>query len=167
MIGWAVAGIPVEEYLFWFAFAWMVPFLYSGLSASPRIARLSAPASPNPAPALRSAGSSELPKARGYWGWWLIGSVIFILAALPWVGKRICWRALGWATAIFVSLMFLSESIALHWKWWIWNEDILWGPKVLQIPLEEFLLYFAIVPLLAVMQIMIQSRLPPRGGKTP
>lgn len=33
MIGWDIFGTPVEEYLFWFAFAWFCPFLYSGLVA--------------------------------------------------------------------------------------------------------------------------------------
>lgn len=31
LIGWNIAGTPVEEYIFWYSFAWMIPFLYSGL----------------------------------------------------------------------------------------------------------------------------------------
>jgi hypothetical protein len=31
-LGWFPGGIPVEEYLFWFAFAWLIPFAYSGLA---------------------------------------------------------------------------------------------------------------------------------------
>jgi len=30
LIGWSILGTPVEEYLFWFSFAWLVPFFYSG-----------------------------------------------------------------------------------------------------------------------------------------
>lgn len=33
LIGVNVWGAPLEEYLFWFPFAWMITFLYSGLSA--------------------------------------------------------------------------------------------------------------------------------------
>jgi hypothetical protein len=33
LLGWDIGGAPVEEYLFWFAYAWMIPFLYSGLIA--------------------------------------------------------------------------------------------------------------------------------------
>ena len=35
LVGVEVFGVPIEEMLFWFAFAWMIPFVYSGL-ASPR-----------------------------------------------------------------------------------------------------------------------------------
>jgi hypothetical protein len=31
LVGVDLWGAPIEEYLFWFAFAWFVPFLYSGL----------------------------------------------------------------------------------------------------------------------------------------
>jgi len=32
LLGIILWGAPIEEYLFWFAFAWMIPFLYSGLA---------------------------------------------------------------------------------------------------------------------------------------
>jgi hypothetical protein len=31
-LGINILGAPLEEYLFWFAFAWLVPFAYAGLS---------------------------------------------------------------------------------------------------------------------------------------
>ena len=34
-IGIQWLGAPLEEFLFWFAFAWMIPFLYAGLRRSP------------------------------------------------------------------------------------------------------------------------------------
>ncbi len=34
LIGWNILGAPAEEYLFWFAFAWFLPFLYSGCAAA-------------------------------------------------------------------------------------------------------------------------------------
>lgn len=33
LVGLDVLGVPVEEMLFWFAFAWFIPFAYSGLAA--------------------------------------------------------------------------------------------------------------------------------------
>ncbi len=33
MIGISLLGEPVEEHLFWWAFAWMIPFGYAGLIA--------------------------------------------------------------------------------------------------------------------------------------
>lgn len=35
LLGLDLWGAPVEEYLFWFAFAWAIPFLYSGLACRP------------------------------------------------------------------------------------------------------------------------------------
>ncbi|MBN1594595.1 hypothetical protein JW933_01580 [candidate division FCPU426 bacterium] len=32
LLGINLWGAPIEEYLFWFAYAWMIPFLYSGLA---------------------------------------------------------------------------------------------------------------------------------------
>lgn len=33
LIGFALWGAPLEEYLFWFAFAWMIPFGYAGFAS--------------------------------------------------------------------------------------------------------------------------------------
>ncbi|MEW6515763.1 MAG: hypothetical protein AB1439_02495 [candidate division FCPU426 bacterium] len=33
LLGLDLLGAPVEEYLFWFAFAWMIPFGYAGLAS--------------------------------------------------------------------------------------------------------------------------------------
>lgn len=102
----------------------------------------------------------ELPsKGKGYWGWWLIVTVSFAAAVLPWFWRNTHWRALGVTTAIFATMMFVVENWALYWHWWIWNGKIMWGPKVGLVPLEEFLIYFAIVPALVAMQNLVQSGL--------
>lgn len=33
LVGLDFWGVPIEEYLFWFAFAWMIPFGYAGLAS--------------------------------------------------------------------------------------------------------------------------------------
>jgi hypothetical protein len=33
LLGVELWGAPLEEYLFWFAFAWMIPFGYAGLAS--------------------------------------------------------------------------------------------------------------------------------------
>lgn len=92
------------------------------------------------------------PRRGLYWLWWLIGCAGVLAGALPWLYRNIRWRALAWVTAVFVALMFACESAALHFNWWIWNEAQLLGPKVGLIPLEEFLLYFMVPPVLAILQ---------------
>jgi len=92
-----------------------------------------------------------------YWFGWMIGTLVQVLICLPWVWKRIHWRALAMASAVFVPIMFITENLALHWGWWVWTDDKLLGPKVLLVPLEEFLLYFLIVPSLVAIQILLQK----------
>jgi len=91
-----------------------------------------------------------------YLVWWLIGVLTQILLCLPLVIKRIHWCALAVTSIFFIVIMYVVETIALYWGWWIWNEQQLWGPKVGLIPLEEFLLYFLVVPSLVTFQSIIQ-----------
>jgi len=92
-----------------------------------------------------------------YWIWWVIIPVIYILSMLPVVIKRIHWRALVVTSGLFILSMVVLENIALYYGWWIWNENKLLGPKVLLVPLEEFLTYFVGGPFLVVCQILIRK----------
>ncbi len=90
-----------------------------------------------------------------YWIWWVIGPLIQVIVTLPLVLKRIHLRALLITSAFFIVAMFGMENLAIYWGWWIWNEQKLWGHKVLLVPLEEFLLYLIAVPLVIVIQILL------------
>lgn len=96
-------------------------------------------------------------RKRLYLIWWVVGVLAQILACLPMAWKRLKWRALGWTSLGFVVLMFGAENLALYWGWWVWNEQLLWGPKVWLVPLEEFLLYFLVVPSVVSIQILVQT----------
>ncbi|MBN1594596.1 hypothetical protein JW933_01585 [candidate division FCPU426 bacterium] len=96
-------------------------------------------------------------KKRLYLVWWVAGVLLQVLASLPFVFKKIHWRALLLTSLVFLGIMYLSETLALYWGWWVWNEDLLWGPKVGLVPLEEFLLYFLVVPSLVCIQCVVQG----------
>jgi lycopene cyclase domain-containing protein len=164
-IGIEWLGAPLEEYLFWFAFSWMIPFLYSGFRQNQKTVaepgRLAAQpekcASTKPefdvklkAPEDNSPGVTQAKKL--YLIWWVLGTLAVIAGLLPFFRKKIDWSALLKTSAIFIVIMTAAESAGLYWKWWIWNPAQLLGPKVGLIPLEEFSLYFLVVPLLVVFQ---------------
>ena len=90
-----------------------------------------------------------------YWIWWVIGPLIQVIVTLPLVFKRIHLRAILITSAFFIAAMFSLENLAIYWGWWIWNEQKLWGPKVLLVPLEEFLLYLIAVPAVITIQILL------------
>ncbi len=98
-------------------------------------------------------------KKRLYLIWWVIGTLIQVLLTLPFIWKRINFKAFAWTFLIFIVLMFSVESLALYWGWWVWNEQELWGIKVGLVPLEEFLLYFLVVPSLVTIQNLIELTL--------
>ncbi|MCD4814366.1 lycopene cyclase domain-containing protein [bacterium] len=100
---------------------------------------------------------------RLYLVWWLLGVLIQVIAGLPFCLKKIQWKSLLWTTLVFLVIMTISETIALHWGWWIWNENQIWGVKIGLIPLEEFLLYFLVVPSLVVFQSWFQLLLDKLG----
>jgi lycopene cyclase domain-containing protein len=92
-----------------------------------------------------------------YWVWWVAGSLVGVLAALPFLRKKIHGRALLVASVLFILSMFVSETLAIYQGWWIWNDQKLLGPKVGLIPLEEFALYFVCVPSVVVIQLFFQK----------
>lgn len=96
-------------------------------------------------------------KKQLYLAWWLLGVFLQVFISLPFIIKRIHWKALSLTSLVFIVIMYISETIALYWGWWVWNENQLWGPKVGLIPLEEFLLYFLVVPSLVAFQCVIQN----------
>jgi lycopene cyclase domain-containing protein len=96
-------------------------------------------------------------KKQLYLVWWLLGVFLQIIISLPFIIKRINWKALGLTSLVFIVIMYASESIACYWGWWVWNENQIWGPKVGLIPLEEFLLYLLVVPSLVAFQCVIQN----------
>jgi lycopene cyclase domain-containing protein len=88
--------------------------------------------------------------------WWLLGSIAFIASGLPWVWRRMQWRALLLVGGPFIILIFIIESLALQRGWWTWNAARLLGPRIGRVPLEECLLYVVVVPVLVVMQLLLQ-----------
>ncbi|MEW6515764.1 MAG: hypothetical protein AB1439_02500 [candidate division FCPU426 bacterium] len=106
-------------------------------------------------------------RKRLYLIWWVVGVLVQVLACLPVAWKRIRWRALLWTSLGFLGLMFAVESLALYWGWWVWNEQLLWGVKVGVVPLEEFLLYFLVVPSVITLQALIQALFCPRPASPP
>jgi lycopene cyclase domain-containing protein len=96
--------------------------------------------------------------------WWLLGSIAFIAAGLPWVWRRMQWRALLLVGGPFIVLMFAVESLALLRGWWTWNAARLLGPRIGRVPLEECLLYVVVVPVLVVMQLLLQRLWGLRGA---
>jgi lycopene cyclase domain-containing protein len=106
-----------------------------------------------------SGTAGAAPRRKLYWFWWLVGTAVWVAAALPWVFRKVRWRALLGTIAVFVVLIFASEIVAVHQGWWVWNEALLLGPKVLGVPLEEFLLYFFVVPAVVVIQHLLERLL--------
>lgn len=81
-----------------------------------------------------------------YWFWWLLGVCAQVVILLPGVIKSLHFRAMLTTSCLFVVLIFVLENLGIYLGWWIWNERKILGPKVLLLPLEEFLLYFVVVP---------------------
>lgn len=106
-------------------------------------------------------------RKRLYLIWWVVGVLAQIAACLPAAWKHLRWRALAWTSLGFIALMFCVETLALYWGWWIWNEQLLWGPKVWLVPLEEFLLYFLVVPSVVTIQVLTQAMFCRRGDPRP
>lgn len=90
---------------------------------------------------------------RLYWIWWLLGVLAQVLVSLPWVFKQLHLRALVVTSVCFILLIFGLENLGIYLGWWIWNEQKILGIKVLLLPLEEFLLYFVVVPSVLIIQI--------------
>ncbi len=94
---------------------------------------------------------------RLYLIWWVVGTLVEIAAVAPWVWRQVNWRALAMTSGLFLALIFGVENLALYWGWWVWNESELWGPKVLLVPLEEFMLYFLVVPSVVSLLLLIRK----------
>jgi lycopene cyclase domain-containing protein len=96
-------------------------------------------------------------KKQLYWIWWVVAAFAFVFATLPLVYKKIHWRAFWLATAVFFISMFVLENMAIHQGWWIWNDQKLWGIKILWVPLEEVLFYIPAVPAVVIIQILFEE----------
>jgi len=104
-------------------------------------------------------------RKRLYLIWWVVGVAVQVGVSLALARKHVHWRAMLWSSLIFVVFMFMVESLALYWGWWVWNEQTLWGIQVGVIPLEELLLYFLVVPSLVGIQSIVQAILAAQAGK--
>lgn len=92
---------------------------------------------------------------KSYLIWWVLGVAVQIALMLPIVIKRLSWKGLLITSLVFLPLMYIVESIGLYWGWWVWNESQLWGIKIGLVPLEEFLLYFLVVPSVVIIQTAV------------
>jgi lycopene cyclase domain-containing protein len=71
----------------------------------------------------------------------LIFSLIGASIVSPRRWRLACRRPYLLSLAAFLVFGTIIDSVAIRWNWWIWSAPKSWGPRFLEIPVEEFILF--------------------------
>lgn len=88
--------------------------------------------------------------------WWPAWALL-LLPYLLWLFRlcrgtmdRINWRAAFATVIVFEFVLGSAEVYSVSRGHWVYNEARIWGPKLLNVPIEEHLLYYLFPPLIVI-----------------
>ena len=85
--------------------------------------------------------------------WWatLLLPFLLLLAVLyRIVRERVNWKAAAATIGVFELVVFPAEVFSVWRGHWVYNDARIWGPKILNVPIEEPLLYYVFPPLIVI-----------------
>src|SRR5688572_14324674 len=109
---------------------------------------------PIDSPAVYSEEGRLFVYEKGTWfPWWAVLMVPFLTTLWLFVriaGPRVNWKA-AWATVlVFEAVVTPAEMFSVARGHWVYNKARILGPTLLNVPIEEHLLYYLFGPLVVI-----------------
>lgn len=158
IIGWRLLGVPMEEFLFFAAVPYSCLFIYNVISFFVKDRRVSFSSRAMGVLCVLALALAVVNRDRSYTFTVALVAALTILVGLI-VSPRLFrsrnyWMFLGIATGAFMVVNYVLTSLPVV----VYDETVLLGPRVLTIPVEDFLYNFAMVTLYLMVYLFYEER---------